>query len=166
MDEDHTQTIPDCTKSREICCFLHKWKKMFSIVWQRKHLLLIHAVLKDWLVAVFLWRWTDLASNRSVLRKNLHWCLDVLPALWTYQPQGRGCTRLQKKMTQSWAGDIPNYPKTQPWVYLKVSVLFFLSSHAVFKHFTCRTHIRSGDRKKKLKDVWEVSMDHEHKGTH
>lgn len=71
MDEDHTQTIAGCTKSREICFFFHEKKKVFSIVWLRKHLLLIHAVLKDWLVAVLLWRWIDLASNRSVLGKKI-----------------------------------------------------------------------------------------------
>lgn len=47
VDEDHTQTIADYTKSREICHFLQKKKKMFSIVQLRKHLLLIHRVLED-----------------------------------------------------------------------------------------------------------------------
>lgn len=38
-------------------------RKMFSIVQLRKHLLLIHGVLDEWLVAGSLWRWIDLAAT-------------------------------------------------------------------------------------------------------
>lgn len=117
--------------------------------------------------SVFLWRWIDLASNRSVLRKKISLVPQCPPC--TMNIPMPGCTRKRE--------GVPNSRKRWHKVELEASLIiqehnleftwktvgfFFLSSPALFKHFTCRTHevvISKGNQKMSEMYPWTMSRE-------